>query len=93
MKVILLSAGVRAEDILHESAECANRIRPSDLHMIINSTNTGYYSNAGGLRVVLPRSPPLKPKRGLSLTLRNVNCSTKYEDCGQKSCDYSVYAL
>jgi hypothetical protein len=32
-------ACVRAEDILHESAECANRIRPSALH-VINSTNT-----------------------------------------------------
>ena len=38
MKVILFSACVRAEDILHESAECANHIRPSALH-VINSTN------------------------------------------------------
>jgi len=30
-----IHACVRAEDILHESAECANRIRPSALHVII----------------------------------------------------------
>jgi hypothetical protein len=34
-----IHACVRAEDILHESAECANRIRPSALHVTINSTN------------------------------------------------------
>jgi hypothetical protein len=31
-------ACVRAKDILHESAECANRIRPSALHVIILPT-------------------------------------------------------
>jgi hypothetical protein len=35
-----IHACVCAEDILHESAECANRIRPSALHVTINSTNT-----------------------------------------------------
>jgi hypothetical protein len=35
-----IHACVRAEDILHESAECANRIRPSALHVTINSTNS-----------------------------------------------------
>ena len=33
-----IHACVRAEDILHESAECANRIRPSALHVIILPT-------------------------------------------------------
>jgi hypothetical protein len=37
VKVILFSC-VRIEDILHESAECANRIRPSALHVIILPT-------------------------------------------------------
>jgi hypothetical protein len=32
-------AYIRAKDILHKSAECANRIKPSALH-VINSTNT-----------------------------------------------------
>ena len=35
-----IHACVRAEDILHESAECANCIKPSALHIIINSINT-----------------------------------------------------
>ena len=34
-----IHACIRAKDILHKSAECANRIRPSALH-VINSTNT-----------------------------------------------------
>jgi hypothetical protein len=33
-----IHACVRAEDILHESAEYANRIRPSALHVIILPT-------------------------------------------------------
>jgi len=38
VKVILLSCA-RAEDILHENAECANRIRPSAMHVIILPTD------------------------------------------------------
>jgi len=40
VKVILLSAYVHTKDILYKSAKCANCIKPSALHIIINSINT-----------------------------------------------------
>jgi hypothetical protein len=54
-----IHACVRAEDILHESAECANRIRPSALH-VINSTNRTVTYKRGDIRfIALPLIRPL----------------------------------